>query len=250
MTERKSDTAVLTYHRVTDGDRRGFYDLPLSRFKEQIMAIADRVTARTGPLHTLDDGAMHLVLSFDDGTADHFESSEFLSEHGLTGVYFVSTGQIGNVGRLNQAQIERMAAAGHLFGSHTVNHARLDQIPVEGVRSELRESRDVLKSLTGQDVEWFAPPGGYFTSDVIREAEVCGYSVIRSMQWGYTSVPLRGLVPCFPIIPASTMRSFKNVLTGNAPTWMYGLKSHTKAILGESRYIRLRDYVSRFRRWI
>ena len=61
-----------------------------------------------------------------------------------------------------------MGASGLVdFGSHTVGHALLNQLPVEMVRRELVESSERIYAEIGMPVELFAYPNGNYDSTVL-----------------------------------------------------------------------------------
>ena len=74
--------------------------------------------------------------------------------------------------------------AGHMndsglirFGSHTVNHVMLDQIPIEHAEWEIHTSLQDIQAHLGYRTNLFAYPNGNFTSDLrnlIREYNFLG----------------------------------------------------------------------------
>jgi len=61
------------------------------------------------------------------------------------------------------------------FGSHSVNHEMLDQIPSDAVRDELIKSRQQIESHLGDRPEIFAYPNGNSNHTVQSMVEKCGY---------------------------------------------------------------------------
>jgi peptidoglycan/xylan/chitin deacetylase (PgdA/CDA1 family) len=82
-----------------------------------------------------------------------------------TATFFV----VSEIAEGHPAVIKRIAAAGHEIASHTHSHRLLTDISVDERRYELRRSREILESTTGQSVRGFrapafALPEGYFTA--------------------------------------------------------------------------------------
>ena len=240
--------AILTYHRILpEGRERDFYDLPVSVFVGQIQALARRTVAETDGVFEL-QGRRRVCLTFDDGTADHHEAASLLAAHGLRGTFFVITGRLGRDGYLSPADVQEMARQGHRIGSHAVSHRRLTKLPIEEVTQEMLGSKRALESLSERRVDWFAPPGGYYSNMTLRAAEAAGYTVVRTMDWGYTTMPLHGRVPCLPVLPRYDLDTFRRLLDGEAPMWLYRLKTWTKRGLGDSLYVWLRNHAAAARK--
>ncbi len=67
-----------------------------------------------------------------------------------------------------------MRNAGHLVGSHSHTHVPLTAKPVEFVRDELQRSKTILEAVTGEAVDFLAPPGGLVDSSVRDLAKQVG----------------------------------------------------------------------------
>ncbi len=79
---------------------------------------------------------------------------------GLSGVFFVVSGNLDRPGKLQTDHVRELANNGHRIGSHTVTHARLPELSEEDLRAELEVSKQDLEILLGQTVDWLAPPRG------------------------------------------------------------------------------------------
>lgn len=233
---------ILTYHQIVpDGaSGRSFYALSRSEFERQVDVIARRTCGFVDGMLGL-DGDRCVCLSFDDGTADHRWAAHTLSSRGLIGTFFVITGRLGQDGWLSEEDVSMMALQGHRIASHSVTHARLPTLGPDQLAFELAASKEHLERLTGRVVDWLAAPGGYCDDHCVEVAATLGYSVIRTMEWGYSSVPLRGRVPCLPVLPQYDLTMFQRLIEGSAPIWLHSTKQHVKHALGEPLYVRLRD---------
>ena len=238
----KRPAVVLTYHRLTDEKtaKSKFHDLPFDRFRKQMQMVAERTQANTTPLN--------ICISFDDGTCDHLAAGDLLSELGLTGTFFIIAGRLGQEGYLTRDQVRHLAQNGHRIGSHTVSHPHLTKLNSTDLDDELNISKRLLENLTGQTVDWLAPPGGIYNQAVVDRAMELGYSVVRTMEWGYADWPLKGRTPCFPILPMTTSEAFKNTLDGEASVWPYVVKTYLKKVVPEAMFGKLRDRLSKFQR--
>jgi len=106
-----------------------------------------------------------IILSFDDGHRSHFEiAAPLLEEFGFTGWFFVPAGYVADgtaeTENLTVDQLRSMCER-HIVGSHSINHVRLrDDVPVENLRSEIVESRNMLEYMTGREIDSFCWVGG------------------------------------------------------------------------------------------
>lgn len=99
-----------------------------------------------------------LGLESVDNLLTAFESA------GATATFFI----VSKIAENHPKVVEQIAAAGHEIGSHTHTHRLLTAIGPDERREELRHSREVLESVSGQSVRGFrapafALPDGYFT---------------------------------------------------------------------------------------
>lgn len=242
-----SPTAILTYHRIGEGfATRVAYDVSLVQFREHLLEIAGAAEAMRGPIICLRNG-LQTVLTFDDGTACHWTASRVLDEFAIKGVFFVIVDRLGREGYLTRAQLEDLVARGHVIGSHSVSHRRLNRLPAEEVALECGESRRVLANITGQDVTWFAFPGGHLNARAARIAREAGYDVVRTMQWGYATEKNSRLAPTLPIMSFHDRRHVRRMIDGDWPLWPYRMKKAAKWLIPERAYVSLRNSLVRRR---
>jgi peptidoglycan/xylan/chitin deacetylase (PgdA/CDA1 family) len=246
MSATSPKSVFLTYHRLVGpalarpvGDPL-LYDLDVDRYVQHVETIARRARSSEDGRTVLGDGR-ELYVTFDDGTADHLLAARILEDHGLTGTFFVTTDFLDRPGYLGRAEVAAMAAAGHRIGSHSVSHPRLSQVDEGRQRFELDDSRADLRRLTGQPVDWLAFPGGFYSDLTIALAREAGYTLFRTMDWGYSPRCPAGLVTCWPVFAWTTAERISTVLDGRASSWQYRLKQAVKARLGVGAYTALRD---------
>jgi peptidoglycan/xylan/chitin deacetylase (PgdA/CDA1 family) len=127
-----------------------------------------------------------VVLTFDDGYADfHQHALPALDSRGFTATVFVTTGWLDDAGdqaagepldrMLTWAQVRELVGAGVEIGAHSHSHPQLDQISLPALREELRHSKTLLESGTGQPVHSLAYPFGYSSRRVRAEVAATGY---------------------------------------------------------------------------
>jgi peptidoglycan/xylan/chitin deacetylase (PgdA/CDA1 family) len=240
--------AILNYHRITDEHSSGslFHDVRMARFQSQMVLLAQRTVQVEGPVHRLDNG--HLaVLTFDDSFAEHLTVGAFLKERGLVGTFSVISGFLGETGHLSPLAVKQLTALGHRVASHTVTHRPLPSLSSAQLLEELSNSKAVLEDLTGQPVDWLVPPGGLLCPRSLDVAKQAGFKVVRTMDWGYTSLPLAGVVPCLPILPYFSLRRFEGLLCGHARLWLFHIKRHMRRTLGDQVFGACRNVLAGYR---
>jgi peptidoglycan/xylan/chitin deacetylase (PgdA/CDA1 family) len=182
-----SDSAVsiLMYHSISDDPEPGvlgYYRIatPPDRFREQMGWLHEQgyaVLNLAEALRRLEAKALDLdrcvVLTFDDGYLD-FKTHAWpiLAEFGFTATMFLPTAFIGN-GRksfngrecLTWTEVRELQGYGVSFGSHTVSHSVLYDLPWRKVRGELLDSRLRLEDELQAPVHEFAYPYAFPQED-------------------------------------------------------------------------------------
>ena len=93
---------------------------------------------------------------------------------------------------LTWQQIQEMQESGLVeFGSHTMRHRNLNEIPLDEVKWELTESKKRLEEKLGREMVGFAYPygSGAYKPDVRRAALDAGYRFDFSVKQGISSLP-------------------------------------------------------------
>ena len=191
---------ILMYHSISDDlddGRRPYYRTVTSpaRFRRQMSALRERglrtltlsEAARSLATPGLARADPAVVVTFDDGYRD-FSTTAFpiMQEMGMSATVFVSTGYIGRSffdGRpcLSEGDLESLACQGVEFGSHTVTHPQLRDVPRAQMVDELASSRRRLTTLLGKSVVSFSYPFRFpsedpaFMKDLGDALSDCGY---------------------------------------------------------------------------
>ncbi len=135
-----------------------------------------------------------VLITFDDGYRDNYTHAlPVLKDLGLTAVVFLVADFTRRVNwwdtpmgvpeteLLDSTHIRAMADAGVEFGSHTLFHSSLPQLPDDDLRAELRDSKAAIEAVTGMPVRAFSYPYSHVDARVksaLREAGyACGFAV-------------------------------------------------------------------------
>ena len=76
---------------------------------------------------------------------------------------------------LDWREVKEMQAQGMEFGSHTLTHPMLSQVPHDVARREIGESRRMLEDRLGTGIPFFCYPRGDFNGAVKRMVRDEGY---------------------------------------------------------------------------
>ncbi len=102
-----------------------------------------------------------IVLTFDDGTSDHYVSAlPILKELNMTATFFIVKGFIGRGGYMTAAEITELKDAGMEIGGHSLTHKNLATQTYEVTYKEIRDS------LRSTDNVFSYPSGKYSTTTV------------------------------------------------------------------------------------
>ncbi len=130
-----------------------------------------------------------VVITFDDGFQDCYTNAfPILQEFGFSATIFLPTAFIGKNsngldGRahLTWNQVREMKLAGVAFGSHSIDHCKLEKIGFEELHRQLWESKAAIEDQIARVVNSFSHPFAFpegnqdYTKRLHRELERAGY---------------------------------------------------------------------------
>jgi peptidoglycan/xylan/chitin deacetylase (PgdA/CDA1 family) len=187
------------YHGLDPGDGRYdgappevlAYVIDAETFREHLRALAEAGRRIVDPREVLSgESATALnpgdaLLTFDDNDLSHYDATlPILRETGLRALFFVTTGAVGQPGRLDWRRLREMAAAGMSIGAHGHTHRFLTSLRAEERRRELEACRAMLQDALDIPVTALSFPGGRFSRKTLRQARECGYDTV------FTSAPV------------------------------------------------------------
>jgi peptidoglycan/xylan/chitin deacetylase (PgdA/CDA1 family) len=120
-----------------------------------------------------------VIITFDDGLRDFYTHAfPVLQEHSFSATVFLPTGFIGTSRRsfnkiecLTWSEVREMRKAGIQFGSHTVSHPQLAELPRVEVMRELAVSKAEIERHLGESVVAFAYPHDFPQANSASAAE-------------------------------------------------------------------------------
>lgn len=189
---------VLCYHHIVSGKPKNPYEVTIDNFKQQMKALSD------SGYHTIlpDQYYNYLVygkalpekpvmISYDDTDEEQFSIAKpEMDKYGFKAVYYIMTISIGRPRYMNKEQIKQLADEGHVIGSHTWRHDRVDKlkdsntieyrgkkIVVNEWDFQLTNTKKQLEEMTGKPVEYFAFPFGVWSKNALPEIQKRGYKM-------------------------------------------------------------------------
>jgi peptidoglycan/xylan/chitin deacetylase (PgdA/CDA1 family) len=193
---------ILCYHVISDNSLNGA--LPVYAFEKQLAYLqANRYTSiEFGDLLDALNNERNLpsrpiVITFDDSSLSHFSSAyPLLKKYGFKATFFVSSRLVTNNGEKLKAKhdikclpiawnhIIQMAKDGFTFGGHTRDHVKLPLLDPNMVEIQINKDKEILESMLGKRVEFFAYPYGAFNRDIINIIKKNGFKSACSSDWG------------------------------------------------------------------
>ncbi len=239
----------LTYHKVVrEGEPRpDFYTIRAEQLERQLELLGRSGFKPLFPqklLQRRERSQRSYVLSFDDGTQDHYDVvMPVLARYRQKAIFFVPTSKLDRAGYLRTETVRKMSREGHTIGSHSHEHRRLDWMVEEDIRVQLQLSHKILSEITGMPPIIFAPPGGYITPRVRQLAVETGLRVIRTMKWGYNPDPDFASLDCIPVNRHLTEMEFRRILEFQSMAMIYRSKQIAKKLIPAKLYETVRGFL-------
>lgn len=195
-----SGLSILMYHKVArpgpESKIRGHYVTP-DQFGRHLRLL-DLMRVPPACIDDLDlrKNGRAVAITFDDGYANFAtEAWPRLKAASRPATVFVVTGLHGKTDEWDGGQeplltgesIRKLAEEGVAFGSHTVHHADLTNVPHDTAVYEVEASRAALAALIGREVSGFCYPYGRYHESVRQAVIAAGYGWACSTRKGANS---------------------------------------------------------------
>lgn len=222
---------VLCYHSVTAEQQH--------RLEWQMRRIAGRTVSTSDLAKTCGGigGPPRVCVTFDDGFACLLRTAlRVMKEQGIPAIVFPVLENLGSTPKWSMPEghpeaeelvmtAEEIAMAQReglcRFGSHTLTHPALADLPPAGLQQELVESKKALERLMGDTVEDLALPYGSYNDNVVAAAKAAGYTRIFTLNPTLYVTPDRdGLIGRFSMSPDVWRIEFLLTCAG-AYSWLY-----------------------------
>lgn len=163
------------------------YKLPIAGFRAQlssVRAVRGDKPVLINSLPEYGSGLLPFAISVDDGGISyHSIIAPLLAEHGWLGHCLITTGHIGQPGFLHKQHIRELHAAGHLIGSHSVNHpAVFSNLSWDQLIMEWEQSKQTLEDIIGERITVGSVPGGSYSRNVAMAARAAGLEILMTSE--------------------------------------------------------------------
>lgn len=163
----KKKRIVLMYHDIYDlsPDESGFNRESMLQYKVLRKDFVEQVESISQFVKTNKD--TEIIFSFDDGGLSSFTlAAPILEEHGIKGLFFVSTKYLNKDGFLTSEHLIELEKRGHKIGSHSYSHPNnLKELDANEQNMEWERSFEDLYKILGHKVEDISIPNGYYDNN-------------------------------------------------------------------------------------
>jgi len=181
---------VLMYHRICDLSERQarsplLRDLSVSPrdFERQVKYLSDHGFAFLRADQIADALARHtplpekaVALTMDDGYKDNFEYAfPILRKYHAAATIFLVTATVDTPNHLAWDDVAVMRRQDVGYGSHTVHHCDLTDLPPVQLDYELQESKRVLEARLTEPITGIAYPSGACNAIVVARTRLASY---------------------------------------------------------------------------
>lgn len=129
------------------------------------------------PIHRIVTQKKVVALTFDDGPDATYTPMilEMLHKNGVPATFFVLGSQVDKYPRVMQW----IQKAGHEVGNHGYHHYDLNKLTEQEIYDEIKRAEKSILQSTGILAQYYRPPGGVMTPDVMNAVQSCGYDIIH-----------------------------------------------------------------------
>jgi peptidoglycan/xylan/chitin deacetylase (PgdA/CDA1 family) len=137
--------------------------------------------------HMLDAvaGRQDVRITFDDANCSDVEIGlPALVERGMTAVFFLLAGRLGEPGRLDESGVRALHSAGMAIGSHGWAHSDWRALDDSSAGLEIRSACERLTELCGTPVTDVSVPFGSYDRTVLRRLRSAGVRRVYTSDGG------------------------------------------------------------------
>lgn len=227
---------VLNYHQINNVDKN-LLTVSTNEFEAQMAWLKENgyQTITASELADALEGRGTLpeqpvLITFDDGYIDNYQCAfPILKKYQMNAIIFLISDYISLYPNyLTWEQLFEMQSAGIEFGSHTLDHTVLTELPSESVERELNESKNILQRRLGRKIEFLAYPCGFTNKDIKARVKAAGYRAAFTVELGNVApgddVYTLNRVPVFGAMPHTMLRFSGRLRCPRFVAWLENLQ--------------------------
>lgn len=117
-----------------------------------------------------------VAVTFDDGPHAMYTPQvlDVLAKYNAKATFFC----LGEQAERNKEIVARAVREGHEIANHTMTHPQAPKVSAEQLQQEVGENNKLLEEITGQKVQFFRPPYGYFNADYFKACQERNLTVV------------------------------------------------------------------------
>jgi peptidoglycan/xylan/chitin deacetylase (PgdA/CDA1 family) len=222
--------ACLMYHFVQENG--GQYSVTRSQLHEQLSYLQqqgfvvedfEQLEQRIRACDPLP--GRYALMTIDDGESSCSLIADALSRYGFRATFFVIRDFARKAnGYLSEQEIVELRRAGFSIGTHGTSHRGLSRMPLATARQELKESREWLEQLLGEQVRYMSAPHGYVNRNVIASIFQAGYGLAGTSTEAVNvldGLSLPAQIARVAVRRNFTLETLEKIVSGHKPFYSY-----------------------------
>lgn len=139
-------------------------------YMENKMTLEDVPDAAAYVSASVQEEGPKIAITFDDGPNGSYTPKllDGLKEKGVKATFFL----IGQNAEEHPEIVKRLDEEGHLIGNHTYHHVEITKISEKEASEEILKTNEVIKEITGKEVQYMRPPFGAWQKELELEMPV------------------------------------------------------------------------------
>jgi probable sporulation protein (polysaccharide deacetylase family) len=147
--------------------KKGEFDETLLVFKE----ISPEVTFNDLPASPVyrghpDKKMVALLINVSWGTEYVPSTLNILKEQNVKATFFIE----GKWAKENADLVKMIYEQGHVIGNHAYNHPDMARLSDQEIKEQITRTNTIIEAIIDETPQWFAPPSGSFTHNVVESA--------------------------------------------------------------------------------
>ncbi len=157
-------------------------------YKSSSASVYNGYADRKLPIYGVQTDKKEIAITFDAayGSEETLKIIDILKQKNVTATFFL----VGFWVEKYPDLVKTLFDSGIEIGTHSNTHPYMSKLSASQMQAELATSVDLIKNITGKDVELFRPPYGDYNDTLISVADELK---LKTIQWSVDSLDWKGL---------------------------------------------------------